>query len=231
MRLNKLNITKQAQITISNTKKGLFSPRDTFTKIWLKDILIIDTHLTTTTLRISRRKFKPKPQKVFYAVNDLIREPQLRVIDDNGEHLGVISTEKAKQLAAEQELDLVVIQPKAEPPVAKITNFGRYKYEQEKEAKAQKAKAKTVEVKGVRLSVRIAAHDMNVRKEKAKEFLSDGDKVKVEIILRGREKRFGEQAARVIEQFIGMIKADMDVKVEQPISRQGGQLTSIIGKA
>jgi translation initiation factor IF-3 len=182
-------------------------------------------------LRISRRKFKPKPQKVFYAVNDLIRDPELRVIDENGEHLGVITTEKAQKIAAEHDLDLVVIQPKALPPVAKITNFGKYKYEQEKEARAQKAKAKTVEVKGVRLSVRIAAHDMNVRKEKAKEFLGDGDKVKVEIILRGREKRFGEQAVKVIEQFIGMVKQDMEIKIEQPISRQGGQLTSIIGKA
>jgi translation initiation factor IF-3 len=164
-------------------------------------------------------------------VNDLIRDPELRVIDDQGEHLGVISTEKAQKIAEEKELDLVVIQPKSEPPVAKIINFGRYKYEQEKEAKIQKAKAKNVEVKGVRLSVRIAAHDMNVRKEKAKEFLNDGDKVKVEIILRGREKRFGEQAGDVIRQFIELVRQDMDIKIEQPVTRQGGQLTSIIGKA
>ena len=164
-------------------------------------------------------------------MNDLIRDPELRVIDDQGEHLGVISTEKAQKIAEEKELDLVVIQPKSEPPVAKIINFGRYKYEQEKEAKIQKAKAKNVEVKGVRLSVRIAAHDMNVRKEKAKEFLNDGDKVKVEIILRGREKRFGEQAGDVIRQFIELVRQDMDIKIEQPVTRQGGQLTSIIGKA
>lgn len=182
-------------------------------------------------MRISRRKFKPKPQKVFYAVNDLIRASQLRLIDENGEHVGVVSTEEARRLALERELDVVVIQPAAEPPVAKIVNFGKYKFEKEKEARKQKANAKSVEVKGVRLSLRIGQHDLEVRKEKAKEFLADGDKVKVEIILRGREKRFGELGKQVIEAFIVALNADVPVKTEQPVLRQGGQLTSIVGKA
>lgn len=182
-------------------------------------------------MRISRRKFKPKPQRVFYAVNELIRQPQLRVIDENGEHVGVITTEEARRLAAERELDIVVIQPNAEPPVAKIVDFGKYKFEKEKEARKQKANAKTVEVKGIRLSVRIAPHDFDIRKEKALEFLEDGNKVKVEIILRGREKRFGDQARQVIEQFVSALNAATPVKIEQPVSKMGGQLTSIVGKA
>jgi len=182
-------------------------------------------------LRISRRRFKPKPQKVVYSVNELIRFPEVRVIDENDEHLGVLPTPVAVAKAKERELDLVVIQPKAEPPVARIVDFGKFKYEQDKEARKQKAKQKTVEVKGIRLSLRIAPHDMEVRKEKAKEFLAEGNKVKAEIILRGREKRFGDLAKKVIEEFIALLNKDVPVKVEQPVVRQGGQLTSIVGKA
>jgi len=182
-------------------------------------------------LRISRRRFKPKEPAVIFLVNEQIRFPELRVITDDGEHLGVITSAEALQKAREREQDLVIIQPKAEPPVAKIIDFGKFKYERDKEIRKQKAKVKTVEVKGIRLSVRIGEHDLNIRKDKAKEFLDDGDKVKVEIILRGREKRHGELAQKIIEQFVAAVNKEMPVKVEQPITRQGGQLTSIIGKA
>lgn len=166
-----------------------------------------------------------------YAVNENIRFPQLRVITDDGEHLGIMSTADAVQRAREREQDLVVIQPKAEPPVAKIIDFGKYKYEKDKETRKQKAKLKTIDVKGIRLSVRIGEHDLEVRREQAIKFLEDGDKVKIEIILRGRERRHGELAQRIIEQFAQSLNQRLPVKVEQPVSRQGGQLTSIIGKA
>ncbi len=164
-------------------------------------------------------------------VNDLIRAPELRVVDAEGNYLGVMSSAEAQALAEQRELDLVIIQPNAEPPVAKVIDFGRFKYEKEKASRIQKAKAKNVEVKGIRLSVRIAQHDIDVRKAKAKEFLDEGNKVKVEIILRGREKRFGELANQVITQFVAAINAEVPVKTEQPITRMGGQLTTIIGKA
>jgi len=182
-------------------------------------------------LRISRRKRAPQIQRVIYPVNERIREPELRVITDDGEHLGIMKTPDAMQAARQRGLDLVVVQPKAEPPVAKIIDFGKYKYEKEKEARQQKAGAKTVEVKGVRLSPRIGQHDMDVRKEQAKRFLEKGDKVKVEIILRGREKRFGDVGAQVIQTFISQLNEEMPVKIEQPVQRQGGQLTSIVAKA
>jgi translation initiation factor IF-3 len=166
-----------------------------------------------------------------YLVNENIRFTDLRVLGAEGEHLGVMPTAEALAKAKEAELDLVVIQSKSEPPIAKIVDFGRYKYEQDKEAQKAKAKQKTVEVKGIRLSVRIGEHDLDVRKEQAKKFLDQGDKVKVEIILRGREKRFGDLAKQVIEQFIQRLNADVPVKMEQPVTRQGGQLTSIVGKA
>jgi len=186
----------------------------------------------STALRISRRKRKPQQQRVIYPVNERIRDAELRVItDEEGEHLGVLPTEEALKIAKERKMDLVVIQPKANPPVAKIIDFGKYKYEKEKEARKQKSKAKNVEVKGIRLSVRIGQHDMDVRKEQAKKFMDKGDKVKLEIILRGRERRHGDVAQQVIERFISELKEEFEIKVEQPATRQGGQLTSIISKA
>ena len=166
-----------------------------------------------------------------YSVNENIRFPQVRVITDEGGHLGVLPTAEALAKAREMELDLVVIQPKAEPPVAKIVEFGKFKYEQEKEARKQKAKQKTVEVKGIRLSARIGPHDIDVRKEQAKKFLEDGDKVKVEIILRGREKRHGDLARKIIEEFVSKLNAEIPLRIDQPVQNQGGQLTSIVGKA
>ncbi len=166
-----------------------------------------------------------------YEVNEHIKSPTLRVIAEEGEHFGVIPTQKALAIAKERELDLVVIQSKSEPPIAKIIDFGKYKYEKDKEMKEQKAKQKTVEVKGVRLSVRIGDHDLNVRKEQAKKHLDAGNKVKVEIILRGREKSHGDLGTQVIKDFIADLNAEVPLKIEQPVTRQGGQLTSIVGKA
>ena len=187
--------------------------------------------LKRTALRISRRKFKPKTPQAVYYVNEQIRVPQVRVIDEDEGHIGILPTDQAIQMARGKDLDLVVIQPKAEPPIAKITEFGKYKYEEEKKQRQQKANQKTVEVKGIRLSLRIGDHDKDVRKEQAKRFMENGDKVKVEIILRGREKSHGDLARTVIENFIKDLNQEMPVKVEQPIVRQGGQLTSVVGKA
>ncbi len=168
---------------------------------------------------------------MLYLVNEGIRFPEVRVIDNAEGHIGIMTTAEAIAKAKEREMDLVVIQPNAAPPIAKIIDFGRFKYEQDKEARKQKAKQKTVEVKGIRLSIRIGPHDLDVRKEKAKEFLAEGNKVKVEIILRGREKRFGDLGKQVIADFITLLGKDVPVKVEVPFTRQGGQLTTIVGKA
>lgn len=182
-------------------------------------------------MRISRKRFKPKAARVFYLANEFIRFPELRVIDDEGGHYGIMTTADAMAKAKEMEMDLVVIQPKALPPVAKIVEFGKYKYEKEKEAKLQKAKLKTVDIKGIRLSARIGDHDIAVRKEQAKKFLEGGDKVKVEIILRGREHRHVDIAHKIIQQFMIDLAAEIPTKIEQPIMRQGAQLTSIVTKA
>ena len=182
-------------------------------------------------MRISRRKFRPKKIEPVYYVNETIRVPQLRLIDDEGEHIGIMSTGDALAKARERELDLVVIQTKTDPPIARIVDFGKYKYEQDKEEQKNKAKQKSVEVKGIRLSVRIGAHDMEVRKEQAKKFFGEGNKIKVEIILRGREKAHSNIAEQTIREFTELLHKDVPVKIETPLTRQGGQLTVILGKA
>ncbi|NQU83198.1 MAG: translation initiation factor IF-3 [Parcubacteria group bacterium] len=161
-------------------------------------------------------------------MNFKIRAPELRVIDENDVHLGIMTTEKALEMAKERELDLVEISPKAVPPTAKIMEYGQFKYEKEKETKKQKQSQKATEVKGVRLSPRIGRHDLDVRKEKAKKFLEKGDKVQIELILRGREKRFANLAKDVINSFIKELKEEVGAKVEQPITRQGSKLSTLI---
>lgn len=163
-------------------------------------------------------------------MNQQIRVPELRVIDENGEHLGIIPTHKALEIAKERELDLVEIAPKGNPPTAKILEYGQFKYEKEKELKKQKQAQKTTEIKGIRLSPRIGQHDLEVRKEKAKSFLEKGDKVQIEIILRGREKRFANLTKDVINGFIKALDEEIGVKVEQPITRQGAKLSTLISK-
>lgn len=183
-------------------------------------------------MRISRhrRRFQQRVEEPKYRANDRITAPEVRIIDDAGAHLGVMPTADAIALAHERGLDLVEISPKDVPPICKFLNFGQFKYEQEKKDRIQKAHAKKVEVKGVRLSLRIGAHDLEIRKGQALEFLNDGDKVQVELILRGREKAFGPHAEKVMYTFVEMLKTAASVRIEQPVSKQGGRMTLLVAK-
>ncbi len=177
-----------------------------------------------------RRRFIPKSQEPLYRANEQITAPEVRVIDDEGKFLGVLKTPDAIRLAHEKEIDLVEVSPKENPPVCKMLDYGAFKYQKEKEKRAQKAHAKKVEVKGIRLSVKIGAHDLNVRKTQALGFLEDGDKLKIEIFLRGREKAHGEIAAERINEFIKQIEETYPLYVEQPVTRQGGNVSAIVGR-
>ena len=183
-------------------------------------------------MRISRKKryFRPQynPQEIHFRANAQIRVPEVRVIDENGVNLGVLQTFEAIKEAASRGLDLVEVHPKGDVPTCKIMEYGQFKYEKEKELKKQKAAQKTTEIKGIRLSARIGQHDLDIRKERAKAFFEKGHKVQVEIILRGREKRFTNLAKDVINQFIKDLNTELEVKAEQPISVQGGKLSVII---
>lgn len=159
-------------------------------------------------------------------MNDQIRVPQVRVIDERGQQLGVYQTTAALQLAQERELDLVEVSPLAQPPVCKIVDYGQLRYETNKKERKQKGKQRKTEVKGIRLSTTISEHDIGVRVEQAKKFLEKGHKVQIELLLRGRQKMHPEIGKEVIRKFITIL-ADVAV-VESPIAQQGGKISAIL---
>jgi translation initiation factor IF-3 len=152
--------------------------------------------------------------------------PEVRLIDEAGQQIGVISSEEALRMAREKELDLVEIVPNTRPPVVKIMDFGKYQYQKAKEAQTQKAKQRKTEVKGLRIGLRTDEHDIEVRIKQAEKFLSQGNKVKVEITLRGREKAHQQLARDTLQEFINSISAPN--KIEQEIKRYPGGFNTVI---
>lgn len=131
-----------------------------------------------------------------HLINEEIREKELRVIDAEGNQLGIISSKSALELAESKQLDLVMIAPQAKPPVCRIMDYGKFLYELQKKEKEAKKKQKVINIKEVRLSSNIEDHDLNVKAKNAEKFLKEGDKVKVTIRFRGREAdytHFGEE--------------------------------------
>lgn len=182
-------------------------------------------------MRIHPRRFlKPKDTGPQYHANQQILAPEVRVIDETGANLGVLPTAKALAIAQERGYDLVEVDPRPQPPICKILNLGQFKYEKEREARKQKARAKRVEVKGVRLSPRIGSHDFETRLRLAEKFLDEGDKIRIEIILRGREKAHADLARGVIQNFVAQLSQKYPLVTEQPLQSMGGQLTTIVGK-
>lgn len=139
-----------------------------------------------------------------------------------------METYKAISLAREQDLDLVEVSPIAKPPVCKIMDYGAYQYQQEKKERKHKAKQKKVEIKGIRLGLNIGAHDLEIRKNQSLKFFEKGDKVKIELILRGRERAFADRARTIMEEFSKSLGDD--VVIEQPLMRQGGRLSILVAK-
>lgn len=181
-------------------------------------------------MRISRKKRPDKPVIPHYNKNEFIQAPEVRVLDKEGNHVGVMKLSAAVALAREQEMDLVEINPKGVPPVAQIIEFVKFKYQKEKEAKKQKANAHVSETKGVRLSVNIGDHDLEIRRNQAIDFLNRGDKVKAEIILRGRENTRPALAFETLKRFTNLVNAEMEIRFEQDPAKQGPKVTAIIVK-
>ena len=134
-------------------------------------------------------------------INEEIHARELRVIDSDGTQLGIMSLDKAMELANEKKMDLVSIAPNANPPVCKILDYGKYRYELQKKEKEAKKKQKTTQVKEIRLSTFIEEHDINVKAHTASKFLKDGDKVKVSLRFRGREKDYASKGLEVMRKF------------------------------
>ena len=152
-------------------------------------------------------------------INEQIRDKEVRVIGENGDQLGIMSAKEALKLAEAAELDLVKIAPTAKPPVCKIIDYGKYRYEQARKEKEAKKKQKTVDVKEVRLSPNIDKNDLNTKVNSAKKFIQKGDKVKVTLRFRGREMAHMQTSKHILDDFADMLK---DVaSVEKPAKLEG----------
>ena len=134
-------------------------------------------------------------------INEQIRDKEVRLIGENGEMLGVMSAKDAMKLAREAELDLVKIAPTAQPPVCKIVDYGKYRYEQARKEKEAKKKQKIVDIKEVRLSPNIESNDLNTKVNSARKFLEKGDKVKVTLRFRGREMAHMANSKHILDDF------------------------------
>ncbi len=181
-------------------------------------------------MRISRKKRPQKSLIPHYNTNNQIRSEEVRLIDADNNNIGVMTLVEALALAKEQEKDLVEINPKAKPPITKIIDFTHFKYQKEKEARKQRINSRVSDLKGVRLSMRIGIHDLNIRKKSAEKFLNRGDKVKIEIILRGRDRSQAHIAFKVVKDFAESLKETMDIRFEQDPTKQGSRVTAIIAK-
>lgn len=152
----------------------------------------------------------------------------MAVIDDTGNPLGVMDTGRALALAQDKGLDLVEVAPMARPPVCKILNYGAFQFQLEKKERKAKAHQKKVELKGIRLTFKIGQHDKDTRKKQSLKFLDDGNKVQLEMRLRGRENAHKDLARQQMEQFAKDLGPD--VVVESPLSMLGNRVTMIVGR-
>ncbi|MDD7403314.1 MAG: translation initiation factor IF-3 [Butyribacter sp.] len=134
-------------------------------------------------------------------INEKIRDKEIRLIGQDGEQLGIMSAKEAMKLAREAELDLVKIAPTAKPPVCKIIDYGKYRYEMARKEKEAKKKQRTTEVKEVRLSPNIDTNDLNTKANQARKFVSKGDKVKVTLRFRGREMAHVNYSKQILDSF------------------------------
>ncbi|TXH01558.1 MAG: translation initiation factor IF-3 [Candidatus Moraniibacteriota bacterium] len=167
-----------------------------------------------------RRHNRPKPKVVVkqrYRVNEQIMAPAVVVITESGENLGTMTPEAGIALARERELDLVEVSPQAVPPVCRLTDYGKLQYHAAKQAQAAKAKQKKVETKGVRLGYRTEKHDLFFKKTQAEKFMMKGHKVKIDMMLRGREKAMADKAKEILSAFATSIAVPH--KIEENITK------------
>lgn len=136
-------------------------------------------------------------------VNEKIRDREVRLIDANGEQLGIMSAREAQKIAYDRQLDLVKVAPQAKPPVCRIMDYGKYKYETSKKEKEARKNQKIVSIKEVRLSPTIEQHDLDVKRRNAEKFLNNGDKVKVSIRFRGRQLSHTDIGRTIMDKFAG----------------------------
>lgn len=153
-----------------------------------------------------------RPTRDLPTINERIRFPQIRVIGADNSQLGIMTPREALQLAEEKEMDLVLVTDKADPPVCRIIDYGKFKFEQEKKAKEAKKKQHNVEVKEVKMRYKIEKHDYDVRINQAKRFLQDGDKVKATVMFRGREIQHSDMARDLLSRLANDLQEFAEVQ-------------------
>lgn len=159
-------------------------------------------------------------------LNEEIFAKEMVVIDENAKSLGVVSYDQAMLLASDKGLDLMIVNPNANPPIAKFVDFSKEQYRKEKLKRKQKARQKFLETKEIKLGINIGDHDLDTKVRKAKELMKKGHKIKVLIILRGREMLFANKTGGLIERFTDLIEG----KFEQAIKREGNRFFATIVK-
>lgn len=176
-------------------------------------------------------KFKgPRPlrKKRLHLINQDIKAPQVRLIDENKNQMGIVPIGRALEIAKEKELDLVAISSKTDPPVCRLLDYGKFLYSLQKKAhEAQKAQRK-VHVKEIKFTPVIGEHDVDVKLKKIKEFLDDGDKVKITIWLKGRQKRRPEMLGEMTDKIIEILKEIAEI--ESPPKKERWSCNILIGK-
>jgi translation initiation factor IF-3 len=172
------------------------------------------------------RRRKTPNNRDLTKTNEQIRFPQIRVIDSDGSQLGVITPREALTIAQEKELDLVLVSETAKPPVCKIMDYGKYKYERDKKLKEAKKKQHNADVKEVKMRYKIEEHDYNVRVKNAQRFLKSGDKVKATVSFRGREIQHSNLAIDLLKK----MAADLDdvAEVQQSPKREGRNMMMML---
>lgn len=162
-------------------------------------------------------------------INYQIRAPKIRLIDEKGTQVGIVETRRALEIARKKGLDLVEVAPQTQPPVCKIIDYGKYQYQKQKQAQKAKKKSKKTIIKGIRLSLVIGKHDLEFKARQAQKFLSEGHKVKVELVLRGRENMHLDLAYQELENFQKLIEEK--VKIDERPRRLGNRIIMILTKA
>ncbi len=160
-------------------------------------------------------------------INDQIRVREVRLIDAEGQQLGVVATVEAMRLAAEAGMDLVEIAPQASPPVCKILDYGKYKFELEKKNRESKKKQKLIKMKEIRMQPKIEEHDLQFKSKHVRDFLEEGNKVKVTIRFRGREMAHTERGRIVLDKVLGLLE-DTFVLEREPIM-EGRFMSMVVG--
>ncbi len=203
-----LNAARKLPLTLPSPRCPSLNPQPN--QCYTQSCVRLCAALLQITAELSRRErlggvtiaFDKRAAKSFIRINDRIRAREIRVIDENGEQLGILPPFEALKLARERGLDLVEVSPNAVPPVCRIQDYGRFLYEKEKSERAARKKQKVITIKEVKFSVTVDEHDYQTKKNQAVRFLTEGDKVKASLRFRGRQMAHRELGYAIINRLI-----------------------------